>query len=186
MQVNILKMKAEINKLNNLIENYELTYLNLYNEINKASSFWQDNNARNYFKNIEIEKRNTKRFIDEVNSCKDIYKFLIEKYEKLGNKISVNIKNKDDVVSELNKYLDKLQSIINYYDNLDLSFCPNERIYLLNEKDKLKEEKNQVNNIKDGIKEKFSYIEEIEKQISSKIAKIDIEILKETDIKGFI
>lgn len=186
MQINILKIKSEIDKLNNLIEDYEVNYLNLYNEINKTSSLWQDNNAKKFFKNIDIEKRKAKQFIDEVNYIIDIYKFLVKKYEKIGKKISINIKAKDEVVAELNKYLDQLQNIINYYNNLDLSFCLQEQNILLAQKQKLKEEKQIINKIKEGIKAKYNYIEEIEKQVNSKILKLDIEILKVTEINNFI
>lgn len=186
MQINILKIKSEIDKLNNLIEDYEVNYLNLYNEINKTSSLWQDNNAKKFFKNTDIEKRKTKQFIDEVNSIIDIYKFLVKKYEKIGKKISINIKAKDEVIAELNKYLNQLQNIINYYNKLDLSFCLQERNILLAQNKKLKEEKQIINKIKEEIKAKYNYIEEIEKEINSKIMKINIEILKITEINNFI
>lgn len=184
--INISSIKKEVMQLNNLIEDYELNFLNLYNEVSKTSNNWKDAHATSFYKDLELKKIKVASTIDELKNVKDIYKYIQEKYELLGKKIEFNLNYKSKVLNNLNNYIEQTKEIIYNYESLDLSFCPYEAKYIRNEVYKLKQNKNKLIEYKNNITKKFDYIDEIEKSIKQKISKIEIETLQESDISKFI
>lgn len=184
--INISNVQKEVIQLNNLIEDYELNFLNLYNEVNKTSNYWKDAHAKAFYKDLDIQKIKVSNTIDELKKVKDIYKYVQEKYETLGQKIDFNLNYKTKVLNNLNDYIDQIKIIINNYEALDLSFCPYEARYIRNQLQKLRNHKNNLIKYKSKVEKKFNYIEEIEKNIKTQISKIQIEILQENDISKFI
>ena len=178
MVVHVDKVRVELDKYNNLINKYENAYLNLYHELRNASIYWNDGNSINYFDNIDLEKNKISNGILELKSVRDIYFFIAESYEKIGNRIFFDLKYQDVIINKFNMYINKLNKIINLYKNLDLSFCAEEAILLCSELDKLDHMKVSVVAVKEKVRSIFVQIEEIEKEVRLRISKIDIEILK--------
>ena len=186
MIVHVDKIKVELDKYNNLINKYENAYLNLYHELNSASLYWNDGHSAKFFDNVEVEKNKVSNGILELKSVRDIYFYIVESYEKLGNRISFDLKYQDSIISSFNKYIDKLDEIINLYNNLDLTFCAEEANLLKTELEKLGHMKYSVTAIKNKVRKIFLQIEEIEKEVKFRISKIDIEIIKKKEINDFI
>lgn len=184
--INISNVQKEVIQLNNLIEDYELTFLNLYNEVNKISNYWKDEHAKAFYKDLDHRKIKVANTIDELKKIKNIYKYIQEKYELLGKKIEFNLNYKNKILNKLINYIDKVKDIINNYESLDLSFCPYESKYIRNELSRLRQHKNELIKYKSNVEKKFNYIEETEKNIKIQISKIQIEILQESDISKFI
>lgn len=140
MKVNTVNLKNEVTKLNLLLEEYESIYLNLYNEIQSTSHFWNDPHSIAFLDYISLEKQEIIKTYNELQDIKEVYDYLLDKYQLLGKKIEFNLKLKDEVILKLNNYIYKINDIIRCYNNLDLSFCSeayllkNERKILMNMK----------------------------------------------------
>ena len=186
MIVHVDKIRVELDKYNNLITKYENAYLNLYHELNSASLYWNDGNSPKFFENVDSEKNKVSNSILELKSVRDVYFYIAESYEKLGNRISFDLKYQDSIINKFNLYIDKLDKIITLYNELDLTFCAEEANLLRTELDKLDHMKYSVTALKEKVRKIFMQIEEIEKEVHSRLSKIDIEIIKKKEINEFI
>lgn len=184
--VNVDELKTNLIKYNSLIENYQSIYDNLYNEISSASFFWNDEHASSFFENINVEKIKVGNVISELNSVKNVYSYIVSNYEKIGNKIVFDLDLRNEIMEKFDNYINKIIKIIKYYDSLDLSFCVQESKFITSEKNKLVVMKNVVFNLKEKIMKIFDDIEEIEKQVNLMISKINIGVIKESEIDNFI
>lgn len=186
MVVKVDSLKIELNKLNELIKDYNFSILNLYNELSFSENYWKDKYSLMFYSNMKMEKRKNIKLILELNDIKKIYEILINNYSQLGNNINCVIENKNIVLNSIDDYLNKMNEIINLYNRLNLSFCPKEAGYLHNHLNILKSNYQKIQNSRNIVKSCFDKIEEIEKQVNLYISKIDIEYLKETDISGVL
>jgi len=186
MQINVSNIKLEVLKLNKLIDEYENSYLNLYNEMTKASTYWQDNHSINFFSNVDFEKNKASITLEEIKSVRDVYNLLIKKYQSIGNKIRYNPKNLKRLLIIFDTYNDNIDDIIRCYRNLDLSFCSYERRKLNQQRQTLQNTKQILNQIKNNIINIINKIEEIEQEINLKISKINIEAMKENSVSDYI
>ena len=69
MKINVSNLKVEIKKLNKLIDEYEDTCLNLYNELASNQVYWNDDISKKFNENIMLEKIEVK---ETINECKKI------------------------------------------------------------------------------------------------------------------
>lgn len=183
--INLSNLKSELNRLSNLIDDYEDSYLDYYNQISSFSFIWNDNYSKKFFNNIKMEKLKVKTTLNEIQSIYDIYKYMYDKYICIGNKISFDINNKARFIDKINDYIDYINSIIYSYNSLDLSFCTSSiRNNILNEKEKMKKVRDRMLESKERIVSLLNKIDSIEKSIRLKLSKIDIELVKITDIRN--
>lgn len=180
MKINIDKLKINITEYNKLVEEYENICQNYYYELESDTNYWSSPYANYFFSLIAEEKKENKKFYQELSSLTKIFNYLILKYESLGSKINFDEKNKDTILNKINNY--KIDDIINIYDNLDLSFCPQEKNLIEKQKTKLQTTKVNINKYKKNIKNYFSTIEEIENQIKLKLSKLTISPIKENSL----
>lgn len=187
MEIKVSDIKQEIDSLSGLIEDYELTYLNLYNVVNNMSFSWEDHYADLFFTDVEKEKIKVANTVDEIKKIKDIYIYLVNKYNTLGNKIIFELKNKDYVLKKIDSCLSQFDSIIKSYQGLDLNeISGGIRNSIANELSKIKENKKRLEKYKTEVKNIITYIEETERNINLKISSIKIEIIKEQNIEEFV
>lgn len=186
MKINVSNLKVEIKKLNKLIDEYEDTCLNLYNELASNQVYWNDDISKKFNENIILEKIEVKETINELRNIKNIYEELVSKYEKIGNKLEIIPKSKDTILSKLDNYLDKLNQIIELYNEMNINKKTKEILTINKHINKLKKMEIEVSSIREKIKEKYELIEEIENSINIKISKIKLEYINEIDINKFI
>lgn len=186
MQIKVNHLKTYLDMISKKLKNYEEDCRNFYNELNNISSYWQDNHAERFFDNVLIEKNKIDTMQNEILSIKDVYKYMVESYEKIGNKLEFNLDLKEDTLYHIDTYIAKLENIIFSYNRLNLSFCSKEKQILENHKQELIREVEYVQKVKENLKKIFGQIEEIEKNIQYKLSKLNLEVIKETDISEFI
>ncbi len=186
MYINLSNLKNEVNKLNNLINKYEEIYLNLYNEFNFSSYLWHDKNSESFFESLKMEKLKIKNNIEEIDDVKQLYDYIINQYEVIGNEIKCNLNSEKNILLKFDSYLAELSKTITYYNNLDLSFCPQFKEMITKEKNIIIREKIEIENVRNKIKKMYKKINEIEREVKLKISKINIEYIKENDMNNFI
>lgn len=186
MDINIEKLKGDLRELNNLIEDYESIYYNLYNELSNCSIFWRDNNSCLFFDNVRLEKIAVNETITEFKQITEVYNYLVNKYGEFGNKIKINTKLKNDILSKFDNYLEDIYDILDAFKNLTFRFDKTISDNIYRDMEKLVDIVNILVSLKSKIKKHFNEFEEIEKEVSLKISKINIEILKESEISNLV
>ncbi len=186
MFVNVANMRTKLNLIVNSLNSLYADYLDYYNELNGVTLNWQDPIAFKYFDNVKREQLKFKVMQEEFSSLKEIYQYFVSKYSELGDKVFYVLENKDSCINKLNNFIEKIRNIINNYDRLDTSFCSTERRLLEKEKQKLNKVISDMEQEKEILKTIFHKIENIESQIKVKLSKIDIEVIKETDLGEFL
>ena len=49
MEINVSSLQDEYDKFNEEVENFYNSFLNIYNDLNNANSYWQDYHSRLFF-----------------------------------------------------------------------------------------------------------------------------------------
>jgi len=186
-EVNVVNLKTLVSNFNKLIETYQKNYLNLYNELKNSSIFWTDTHALRFYDAKDMEKHRMDVSYEELSRIKDIYKYIVNKYESIGNYIAFNLDNRDALLSKINNYIYSLNGILNSYNSLDYSFANSSVIYSINnQKINIKNMINNLYSIRNNIKTILNSIEETENKILSMINKVDIDVMPYATTERFI
>lgn len=183
MKVDVNRLKEEVNGLKTIIDNYEEVYLNLYHELDTVSSSWRDTHASLFFDTVKFEKLSIQTTIAEMREIITVYNDIIVRYSKIGNKITFDLSSKSEIISKCNHYIDILNDIIRKYNDINVSSYSTESQYIVSERHTLEQTHKDVVELKEKINSKFQLIEQLEKEISRKINKIKIEVMKENSGK---
>ena len=89
-------------------------------------------------------------------------------------------------VSKFNNFHDKINELISIYNSLDLAFCPSIANKLNNQKDRIVKIKEEMLSSKNKIKKILEKIESIEDEINVRVSKMNLDEIKEVDIKEFM
>lgn len=186
MIVNTSDLKADITKLNNLIDKYEDIYLNLYNELNKSSFFWQDNKSKLFYDNANLEKLKIITTTNELRLLNDIYVYVHDSYVELGKIIEFDLKMKDKILSSFNICNEKLKNAIRNNNSVDVGFASEISSNIRDNIGNLSKMQSSLQDFKTIVKDSFNKIEEIEKEVKHKISNLKLEYIKESDITNYI
>lgn len=186
MQLNVSNVYNELINLSSLINSLEKEYLNIYQLLSEVANYWKDNNSINYLNHLQKEKIKTKNICDELTNIKDVYSYFIEQYSKIGNKIFFNEKNVSKVLTKFDDYINHGENILKKYNELNLSSYDYGFDLLDEQINTLKSNLKKSMQIKAVMKKIFDDIVSIENTIKEKISKIDLEIIKESDINEFL
>lgn len=186
MEINISRLQTEISNYNNKVQKYEDCMQNLYNVFSQSSFCWQDAKSNTFSDNLHLEKRDVTEIINNLNQVGNIYKYVLEKYEKFGKKIKYDLSYASEIKKSFDKLISSLNDLIRRYSALDLSFNPSEKQLILKEKHKIISIKENLEDLKVQVSKIFDEIEEIEKEVNHKISKINIKVIKENDVGDYI
>jgi len=160
--------------------------ISIFNILKDSSFFWNDKIAESFYQELEIEKIKNEKEIIKINEKINLYEYIYLNYSKIGNKIKCNLESREYITNKLNEYLKKISKIINMYEFLDTSFCLEEQEKIIKELNQLKNLENKVDEIKKNIIKTFDVMMEIEKEIETKIIKLDTIKIKEFEMFRFI
>lgn len=182
INIDVKEMNNKIIELNNTIDEYNLTYLNLFNSINQLSESWISNNATNFFACMEHEKIETEELINSMKSQKDIYKYIYENYREIGNKVKCNLDAKDTIFTKVDNCIYKTKEIINLYQDINITKNYEEKESINKKYESTKKVLNKYKCIKENIKRIYGKIEEIEHEINRKLENIEPMQVDELEI----
>ena len=101
---------------------YYEEYKNLINEIEYSFSYWDDSKAQWLNKSLNEIKIKYESLFEELDSVSDIYRTLENKYSVLGNKISFNKENSEDLINLMSEKIfeegivwDNKEEVIDYF-----------------------------------------------------------------------
>ena len=171
MKIDVKFVKNYYNQIKKINDDYEMNYLNFYNELNQALENWQDDNSE---------------ILLDLKQLEFILKNVYEKYEPIAKKIKYVKENKDSLYSFFDQYLNKLVNIIDYIDRMDFSFCRDVGSLILSIKKDLMDNKNKIEVIRSKVKSVVNDIEKKEMEINKILAKLDYKIINEVYYKDYI
>mgnify|MGYP004682564103 CR=1 FL=1 len=173
IEINSVELKKEIEVLNNLINSYEETQLNLFNQLKDATINWQDGNSVEFENKIYLEKQEADLVLQSLNDKRDILIFIYDKYSDLGKKVRCNLNNKATIIHALENCYNQANSIINEFNKIDRSFYYSEINKIDVVKQKVLNTKIKLDNTKSIVSKIYNQIEEIEKEIKNKIVELE-------------
>lgn len=186
MQVNVSSLKTNLDKLNSLADKYNLTYLNLYNELNNSKSYANSYKFRLFYNSVDKEKIATIDFYHEILALKKIYSFIFDNYSDIGQLIQFDLDKKDYLYSCFKDIKSKISVIRSKLNSINTSKFYEVSNYVKYAKGLLTAIQNNINIIEKKYRDTINKIDSIERKVSSSLNNLDISIIKESDIERFI
>ena len=121
MKIDVVLLEKNLNILLKIEEKYQENYLNYYNELNKLVGYWNTTKGVSFLENIKDEKKKIDLYYSYFNDIRDVYKYLIIEYKKIGEKIFYNLDERDNIKNQYNLYLEKINYLIEKFDNINTS-----------------------------------------------------------------
>ena len=121
MKIDVVLLEKNLNILLKIEEKYKKNYLNYYNELNKLVGYWNTTKGVSFLENIKDEKKKIDLYYSYFNDIRDVYKYLIIEYKKIGEKIFYNLDERDNIKNQYNLYLEKINYLIEKFDNINTS-----------------------------------------------------------------
>lgn len=183
MHIKVLNLKNELLNFNNLLKKYENNVINLYYILDKSFEYWKDAFSSYYYDDFCDKKNRTFGIIEDVKFLRNMYIYIEENYSQFGKEIDFNLNKKNEMIELFKNLTENTIKLADSYNNLNLSFIPDEYNEIIDQKNDTLITKNMLNNIKDKYIDNFNLIENIEKNVLHKASKysIDIAIIKVND-----
>lgn len=186
MEICVSNLKEQLSKFEKKLEEYDTNYLNIYGNLGNSKTSWQDAKANDFFSVCDEKKVKVQTLIDSSYDLIGIYKFVVSKYEKLGDEIKVTLSEKNTILNSIDEYLREVDNIISHYQRLSLWFCPNEAYTIRGQLSKMKTNKGKIEDLRKEIKDIYSLIEQTEQEVNTKISRLNVEILKDINPTDYV
>ena len=187
-KVDVIKLRNKLDELNNLLENYQENYMNMYYqiEISDQEEYWYDPHAKDFFDDKYMEKNNIEESYEELNEIYTLILDIIEMYSSLGGVVEFDLSYRTSILSKFNIYKNKLNRILNSYNDLDYGFASSDIVNSIG---------NQISNVrkqifladilKENVRNIMDDIKEFESDISRMIKRIYISKLQFVDVEKY-
>lgn len=173
IDVNVGNLKENIDKLQSIIDEYENTQLNIFNQLKESTINWQDGNSIKFENSIYLEKKESNLFLQSLQNKKDIYDYIFKKYGEIGNKIECYLNNKNSLLNVIDICYNETVNILTEFDKINTDFYYKEQDAIFLQKQKIKEVREELKTIKSLTSQLFVKIENIEKSIKDKIVTLN-------------
>lgn len=183
--INIDELKNKLFMLNNLLDEYDNNFLNLYKILDDSYLYWDDSIARQFYFDIAEDKKKVKIFHNNLLDLYDIYLYICNKYSRFASKIEFDLSKIDSLINLFENYTERLNDIIKLYHNLDYNFGGSEFFQLAAQEESLKIIKSNIVLLKDKNKDDLVEFENLENDVSLKISKINIEKISPSRLKKY-
>ena len=186
MKIDVELLKKQSLQVKQIIDSYELNYLNFFNALNQAMDCWQDEHSKLYLEQINYQKNESNKVILDLKELNEIFKSIVFKYDPIAKQIYYLKDNKNSLFNIFEKYLNQIVDSINIINNMDLSFCPTEKEIILNIKTNLVNNQQSIKKIYYNVKNTVKDIERKEIEINSLLSKYENRIVKELEYRNYI
>ena len=177
----------EVLLLKNLIEEYENNYIYLFKELSDASFSWkEDVHAKEFFTALKYEPNTEINYYKTLIKIYNIFEYISKKYKAIGNRISINIEDRGNILAKFNNCINKTNELIVLYEHLDTSFCPYERQLISNQIKRLSNLKEKYKYTKSIVKSTIDEIEAIEKEVKNRLSKVNVDKVDEFNINWYL
>ena len=186
MNIDVELLKKQCLKIEQIIDSYELDYLNFYNILKESMNYWQDDYSKRYIEQLNYQKNESDKIILDLKDLKKLLNSITIKYEPIAKKIYYLKENKDSLSTIFIEYKTSLTKTINFLNNLDLSLCLKEQETILKIKNDLNSTLKKIISIEQKVKKTINEIEQKEIEVNNLVSKFPNTIIKELEIHDFI
>lgn len=186
MKIDVIKFEDEVIRYDELVKKYENTTFNLYHILKNTSLYWRDDRTNDFFDNLYSEKGNIDLVLEYLKQLSELYKYMLQKYKEIGNKIDYSLDLKSDINNKFNRLNIEIKKILKKYEELDVSSSIPENSLIINEKRNISRVKEKVEDIEDGVNNTFEKIDYVEKEVEHKIKSIEVKKINENDVLNLI
>ena len=171
IEINNQYIKENILKMNKLLEDYQLTQANLFQQLNNSCISWQDGNSVVFDNLIKEEKKESEFFYSLLINRRNLFNSIYNYYNDIGNKIRCNLQNRSNSIKLADGCKNSCSSVMNEMNNInfDISVV----------RDNVNSAYNILNNAYNKIVKYYDRVREIENSILVLIRKIDDILVKE-------
>ena len=187
-KVDVIKLTNKLNELNNLLETYQENYMNMYYQIEMSDQdeLWYDPQARDFFDDKSLEKVNIEESYEELNEVYNLINDIISMYSNLGGVVEFDLSYRTSILSKFNVHKNKLNRILNSYNDLDYGFASSDIVSSISEQ--IRSIRTQIR-LSDSLKENVRYIidniKQYERDIARLIKRIYISKIQYVDVEKY-
>ena len=174
IEIDVVELEKLISGLENEISDYEKNVNQINFQYKEIKNHWSGKKSNDFFKIYDDMALDQQKLLTSLRSYLNLYKYVYNNYQTIGEKISCDITQKDFNIEKINNNILNLEKIINKYNNLgDISFY-NKSSFIKNEQERIRKLKEtQQENLK-IIKDKYNHILGIEKEVKEQAENIYI------------
>ena len=174
IEIDVVELEKLVSSLDSEISNYENNVNQINYQYKEIENHWYGKKSNDFFKIYDDIALEQQKLLTSLRSYLNLYRYIYNNYQTIGNKISCDLTQKDFNIEKINSSILNLEKIINKYNNLgDISFY-NKNLIIKNEQDIIKKIKDyQQTNLK-IIKDKYNHIIGIEKEVKEQSENIYI------------
>ena len=180
IKVNVSKLKNELEQLNSIVEEYDEIELNLFNQVKNSCNDWNDPRTPAFIEATDKEKKESHEMLDSFTSAISCLNYIVSEYEKIGDRISVNLEKKSAVLKAYGTIENRINGILSNINSVDMSFYYSELDNIRNMRDSFENLKDDLVESREKVNDLFVKIERIEESVKSKLRE-----LKEVEINAF-
>ena len=177
MEINIKEMSVILNRLGELVEDYELNHLSYYNELNTTDSIWNSTNNEMLINEVNNQKSQINLFIDFLKGYILIFYRLVNELSYYGDHVKFNLNKKDKVFDKINEIINIYDEIIKIYEVIEFS-----ETSLTEQKAFVKEMFDEMLEIKEFINDFYTKISDMNILTKTKFDELEHVIIKEEDL----
>lgn len=167
IKINVDETKKYLDIITNLVKKYKEKHEEIEFEYNNIVLNWKNNKAPVFFTLINDNQLLNIKSICMLESELKVLKRVINKYSEISKEVECNLEQKDYIISKFDNILSRIDNILIKFNELGSMPFYSNKLNILNENSKLKNERANIENIKEKIKEKYSYIEQVEDDLNS-------------------
>ena len=187
MLINVEEIKLLSIKMKKIRDNYEDICINYYGNLNSIKEYWKSNKSDSYFNVVNSEKKYYFELLNNIDDLLDIFKYLINKYNSIGNVIRYDFSLEDSYLQKKSSIIDSLNDILNIYNNLNLKNINSSTLNLVMKEKKI---------LLDGLRSLDEYCDEnrnmmneiisIENELREKFSKLNVITVSISDFKDYL
>ena len=185
-EVNTLILNSNLRTLDKSLDDYNLIYLNFYNEIKLSHLDANSNRFTKFYNATDEEKITTRNFYLELVKFKKIYEYIYNNYQTIGEIIKFDLDGAESALNSFEQLKSKAKSLKASNSNIQSSLCPGISGLISSNNNLLSSMVETLETLYKEYDKIFRKIDEIEKSVKSQAGGLHIQPIKETDIKEFI
>lgn len=187
MLINVEEIKLLSIKMKKIRDNYEDICINYYGNLNSIKEYWKSNKSDSYFNVVNSEKKYYFELLNNIDDLLDIFKYLINKYNSIGNIIRYDFSLEDSYLQKKISIIDSLNDILNIYNNLNIKKINSSILNLITkEKDILLNGLKFLEEYCDANRNTMNEIVSVENDLREKFSKLDVITISVSDFKDYI
>ena len=186
LQIDIENLKDVITNLNNMVNEYEIIYKNMFKDLKETATYWKDNVSEIFYNELNDEQLKFEKAGLKLSEKIETGNNIIISYSSLGKKIKCNLNSKQDIINKIINIKQQISNLIVNHEKINVPFDVELQEMILKQSQLLKKAEEQIEELKNKIEDDYKSIEINENTIKKRIANVENVIIEEYDNNKYI